>query len=174
MSAAANFNRLRETLASFWNDRSVKERKQMLAIGSVMLAAIIYLLLLEPAITGRVQLRKTLPELRQKSVDMQQLALQAAAVTANVAPPPPALSKESVEAGLASKGLKAQSVVVTEEVVRVQLTTASFAALVEWLDDMQKTARLAVIDTTITALPGTDTVSATLTLRQQKSETSGG
>ena len=174
MSFAMTVVRGRDAISAFWNDRSVKERKQMLAIGSVMLAALIYLLLLEPAITGRAQLRKVLPDLRQKSADMQQLAQQAAALGASVAPPPPALSKESIEAGLTAKGLKAQSVVVTEEVVRVQLNTASFAALVEWLDEMQKTARLSVIDTTITALPGSDTISATLTMRQQKSEATGG
>ena len=174
MSAAMTLARGRDAVAAFWNDRSVKERKQMLAIGSVVLAALIYLLLLEPALSGRTQLRKALPDLRQKSVEMQQLAQQAAALGANVAPAPPLLSKDSIEAGLTAKGLKAQSVVVTEEVVRVQLNTASFAALIEWLDEMQKTARLSVLDSTITALPGSDTVSATLTMRQQKSETPGG
>lgn len=174
MSAAMTFARGRDTVAAFWNDRSVKERKQMLAIGSVILAALIYLLLLEPALHGRAQLRKALPELRQKSAEMQQLAQQAAALGANVAAPPPLLSKESLEAGLTARGLKAQSVVVTEEVVRVQLNTASFAAMVDWLDDMQKTARLSVLDSIITALPGSDTVSATLTMRQQKSDAPGG
>ncbi len=174
MSVSMTVLSAREAASAFWNDRSVKERKQMLAIGSVIVAALIYLLLLEPAITGRAQLRNALPDLRQKSADMQQLAQQAAVLGANIAPPLPVLSKESIETGLAAKGLKAQSVVVTEEVVRVQLNTASFAALVDWLDEMQKTARLSVIDTTVTALPGSDTISATLTMRQQKSEAAGG
>ena len=170
MSAAATFSRLRDSTAIFWNDRSIRERKQMLVIGSIMLAALLYLLLFEPALTGRTQLRKSLPELRQKSADMQDLARQAAALEANVVPPPPVLEKSTIEVGLLGKGLKAQSVVVTDEVVRVQLSSVSFAALVEWLGEVQKIERLSVIDASITALPGSDTVSATLTLRQQKSE----
>ena len=174
MSAALTMARARDAAAAFWNDRSIKERKQMLAIGSVILAALIYLLLLEPALHGRAQLRKSLPELRQQSAELQQLTQQAAALGANVATPPPLLSKQSIEAGLTARGLKAQSVVVTDEVVRIQLNTASFAALVEWLDEVQKTARLSVMDSTITGLPDSDTVSATLTMRQQKSDASGG
>ena len=174
MSAAANFQRIRERAGAFWSDRNPKERQQMLAIGAVIAAALIYLVLLEPALSGRAQLRKSLPDLRQKSAEMQQLAQQAAALVSNIAPPPPQLTKDSIEAALASKGLKAQSVVITEDSVRVQMSTASFAGLVDWLDDAQKVMRLSVIDTTITALPGSDTVSATLTLRQQKNEAGGG
>lgn len=170
MSAAANWLRARESAAAFWNDRSVKERKQILAIGSVIVAALIYLLLLEPALTGRAQLRKSLPVLRQKAVEMQELARTAAALGATVALPPPLLDKQSIEAGLLARGLKAQSVVVSDEVVRLQMNSASFAALVDWLGEMQKVARLVVVDTTIAALAGSDTVSVTMTLRQQKSE----
>lgn len=174
MSAAANLQRARERAAAFWSDRNPKERQQMLVIGAVIAAALIYLLLLEPALTGRAQLRKSLPDLRQKSAEMQQLAQQAASLASNVAPPPPQLSKDTIDAALASKGLKAQSVVITDDAVRVQMSPASFAGLVDWLDDAQKVMRLSVIDTTITALPGSDTVSATLTLRQQKSDAGGG
>ncbi|GAA4022232.1 type II secretion system protein GspM [Actimicrobium antarcticum] len=168
---SANLNRLRDAAAAFWNDRSTKERKQLLIIGSVILAALIYLLLIDPALSGRAQLRKSLPELRQKAAEIQQLSRDAVALAANPAPPPPVITKESMEASLAARGLKPQSVVVTDEVIRLQLTSASFAALIGWLDEVQKTMRLSVIDTTITALTASDMVNATLTLRQQKSGT---
>lgn len=170
MSSVANFHRLRDTAATFWSDRSVRERKQLLLMGAVIVLALLYLLLVAPALSGRAQLRKSLPELRQKSADMQQLVREAAMLSATVAPPPIVLSKENVDTALNAHGLKAQSIVVTEDVVRVQLNAASFAALTDWLGDVQKTARLSVIDAGIVALPAVDSVNATLTLRQQKSE----
>ncbi|MEC5215130.1 general secretion pathway protein M [Actimicrobium sp. GrIS 1.19] len=170
MSASANLSRARDATAAFWNDRSVKERKQLLVIGTIIALALTFLLFIDPALSGRTQLRKNLPVLRQNAADMQQLTREVATMLASVPPPPPVLTKESVEAGLSARGLKSQSVVVTDEVVRIQLPVASFAALVDWLDEMQKTARLSVMDASITALPASDSVSATLTLRQQKSE----
>ena len=170
MSSVANFNRLRDTAMTFWSDRSVRERKQLLLMGTVIVLAMLYLLLVAPALSGRAQLRKSLPELRQKSADMRQLVREAAMLSATVAPPPMLLSKETMEATLGSHGLKAQSIVVTEDVVRLQLNAASFSSLVDWLGDVQKTARLSVIDASIVALPVGDSVNATLTLRQQKSD----
>ncbi len=170
MSRAANFNRMRDAVSAFWNDRSVRERKQLLLMAVVTVLALLYLLLVAPALSGRAQLRKSLPELRQKSADMQQLVREAAMLSASVAPPPILLSKENVDTTLGAHGLKAQSIVVTEDVVRIQLNAASFSSTIDWLDDVQKTARLSVIDAGIVALPAADSVNATLTLRQQKSE----
>jgi general secretion pathway protein M len=155
---------------AFWNDRSLRERKQWVAIGSVILLALIYLLLIDPALSGRAQLSKSLPELRQKAADMQQLAREAALLSATVPALPPPLSKEGIETSLAARGLKAQSVIVTDEVLRLQLNATSFAALVDWLGESQKSLRLSVVDATVAAQPGSDVVNATLTLRQQKNE----
>ncbi|MDY7576370.1 type II secretion system protein GspM [Actimicrobium sp. CCI2.3] len=160
----------RESAATFWNDRSAQERKQLLVISSVLLLTLLYLLLIAPALSGREQLRNSLPELRQKAAEMQQLSRDAAALSANIAPPPPLLSKEIMDTSLATRGLKPQSVVVSEDVVRIQLSSVSFAALVDWLGEVQKTVRLSVIDANITAQTASDTVNATLTLRQLKSE----
>lgn len=170
MSSVANFHRARDTAVAFWSDRSVRERKQLLLMATVIVLALLYLLLVVPALSGRAQLRKSLPELRQKSADMQLLVREAATLSATVVPPPILLSKESVDAALGGHGLKAQSIVVTEDVVRVQLNAASFSSLVDWLADVQKTMRLSVIDASIVAMPTVDSVNATLTLRQQKSE----
>ena len=170
MSSAATFNRLRDTGAAFWSDRSVRERKQLLLMAVIVVASLLYLVLVGPALSGRAQLRKSLPELRQKSADMQQLVSEAAMLSATVMPPPPLLSKDTMDAALGRHGLRAQSIVVTDDVVRVQLNAASFAALIDWVAEVQKSARLSVIDAGIVALPAADSVNATLTLRQQKSE----
>ena len=81
-----------------------------------------------------------------------------------------AISRESIEAALALKGLKAQSVMLTGDFVKVQLTAVSFANTLGWLDDLQKTAMLSVVDANVVALAQADMVDATLTLRQQRNE----
>ena len=42
--------------------------------------------------------------------------------------------------------------------------------MLDWLDEMQKTARLSVVDANIVALPAVDSINATLTLKQQRIE----
>lgn len=167
---AGKFGQLRDSAANFWNERSVRERKQLLLMAVAIVLALVYFLLVAPALSGRAQLRKSLPELRQKSADMQQLLATAAMLSATTLPPPVLLSKDSIDATLNGRGLKAQSIAVTDDVVRVQLVASSFAALVDWLAEVQKTARLSVIDASIVALPGIDSVNATMTLRQQKND----
>src|SRR5437868_2676267 len=83
---------------------------------------------------------------------------------------PQPISKESIEADLTRRGLKAESVNVTGEIARLQLSNASFAALIGWLDEIQKSALVSVMEVNIIALPQPDAVNATLTLRQQKGE----
>lgn len=170
MSIAATIHQLRDVTANFWNQRSVRERKQLLLMGCVILLALLYLVLIAPALSGRARLRKSLPELRQKSADMQQLLRDAAVLSATILPPPALLSKDSIDATLTARGLKAQSIIVTEDVVRLQLNAVSFAALVDWLAEAQRTARLSVIDASILAQPTRDSVNVTMTLRQQKNE----
>jgi general secretion pathway protein M len=58
---------------------------------------------------------------------------------------------------------------VTGEIVKVQLSSASFAGTIDWLNEMQRTARLSVVDATIDSQAQPDTVNATLTLRLQRS-----
>ncbi len=59
---------------------------------------------------------------------------------------------------------------LTGDFAKVQLASVSFAGTLNWLDDMQKTALLSVVDASIVALAQPDMVNATFTLRQQRNE----
>jgi general secretion pathway protein M len=160
---------LRERSLAFWQERGPRERN-VLAIGAgVLVIALVYALLIAPAIEGRKQLQAALPQLRQQVAEMQALSQQAAQLAGASAAAPSPATKETIEASLRDKGLKAQAVTVDGELVRVQLAAVSFAALLDWLSDAQRTARLAVIDASIAAQATPDTVNATLALRQSKS-----
>ena len=159
---------LKDAALAFWSERDARERAALALVIAAICSGLIYAILIEPALSGRAQLEKSLPALRQQAAELQALSRQAATLVNSAARPQTALSKESMEASLGAKGLKPQSVVLSGGMARVQLAAVSFAAMVEWLDQMQKSAQLSVIDANLVALPAPDSVNATLTLRQHR------
>ena len=166
MNPASLLNQSKQSLSEFWMARDARERAMLAAAATAAALGLFYALLIDPAVTGRSQLNKNLPELRQQVALLQALSKEAAALSGKAASPVPALSEESIKTTLAGKGLKPQSVTLSGDLAKVQLASASFADTLAWLDDMQKTARLSVVDASIVALPQPDMVNATLTLRQ--------
>ena len=170
MKPQPKLQQARDAFDTFWLERDPRERK-MLAIGSAaVVAALLYFVAIGPAINGLTKLQKDLPQLRQQALALQALATQAQALAAT---PPAAATlstSESIEASLTRKGFKPQSIVVTGDLVRVQINGVSFAGLLDWLDEMQKAARLTIVESNFTAQAQTDIVNATLSLRQPKTD----
>ena len=166
MNLTGLLNQSRQSFAEFWAARDARERKILAVAAAVVALGLFYALLIAPALSGRNQLNKNLPELRQQVAQLQALSKQAAAYSALSAQPAVAVSEESIKTALANKGLKPQSVMLAGDQAKVQLASASFAGTLEWLDEMQKTARLSVGDANIVALAQPDMINATLTLRK--------
>jgi general secretion pathway protein M len=109
--------------------------------------------------------------MRQQVAQMQSMASEANSLSANKsAAATTPMSRESLDASMGQRGLKAQSIAVTGDTARVTLPTASFSGLLEWVDESQKSSGIQLVDANIVALSQPDMVSATLTLRQQRSE----
>lgn len=162
--------RWRQSALLFLASRDARERR-MLAWAAVAIGlALIYLLLIEPALTGRAQLRKNLPGMHQQVAELQVLATQAQALSGKAAIPAAAASKESIDASLARSGLSAQSVALSGDFIKVQLVAVPFAGVAAWLAELQTGARVAVTEANITGLAEVGMVNAALTLRQQKNE----
>lgn len=159
-----------QRLLAFWAACAARERMMLIAAAATVLFALTYMLLIEPAMTGRQQLVKNLPLLRQQAAQLQSLSKEVAAISGNGALPVIALSKQNIEAALARNSLKPQSIMVSGDYAKVQLVAASFAGTLVWLDEMQKTALLPVVEANIVALGPNDLVDATLTLRQPGNE----
>lgn len=170
MNLSSLFNQSRQSFSEFWAARDARERAMLAAAAIVVALYLIYALLAAPALTGREQLSKNMPVLRQQVAQMQALSKEITALSGISAPPIPAMSKESIEAALARKGLKPQSVILTGDFAKVQLAAVSFAGTLSWLDDMQKNVLLSVTDANIVALAQSDLVDVTLTLRQQRND----
>lgn len=167
--AGKRYAELRQRADAFWAERNKRERNLLIAAAVVIVVGIFYALLIDPALSGRRTLEKQLPALRRQTAEVQALAREAGNLRSN-AVTPPAVTKESIDASLNGRGLKAQNVMVNGELVRVQLNAASFSGLLDWLTDMQRGARLSVLDATVEAQAQPDTVNANLTLRQQRGE----
>ena len=170
MNLTGLLNQSRQSFSEFWAVRDARERAMLAVAALVVTFGLAYALLIDPALAGRDQLNKNLPVLRQQVAQMQALSKEAAALSGKSAAPLIAMSKENIEAALARNGLKPQSVILTGDFAKVQLAAVSFAGTLNWLDDLQKTALLSVVDANIVALPQPDMVNATFTLRQPSHE----
>ena len=170
MSLTSLLGQSGQSFSEFWAVRDARERA-MLAVAALAVAlGLTYALLINPPLTGRDRLNKNLPMLRQQVAQMQALSREAAALSAKPATPLIEMSKQNIEAALARNGLKPQSVMLTGDFAKVQLASVSFAGTMNWVDEMQKTALLSVVDANIVALDKPDMVNATFTLRQQRND----
>lgn len=166
MSIAGQISGLRERATAYWIARTEQERKFLMAGGLVALLALFYLVLLEPAIEGREQLRRSLPELRQQAAQLEALAGEARAVASEPAPAIAPVTQAALAASMSARGLNPASLSVSGEYTKVQLNNVSFANLMAWLDAQRRESRLMVQDAQFSAQTALGQVDATLTLRQ--------
>jgi general secretion pathway protein M len=166
MSAASNYRQLKERLATQWLARTEQERKYLGAGAAVVVLALVYMMFVDPAVTGTAQLRKELPQLRQQAAQLQSLALEAGELARQPVPQVTPMTRESLSASLAARSITAQSLTMTGEYAKLQLNGVSFAGMVNWLDALRRENRIAVQDASITAQSTVGQVDATLTLHQ--------
>lgn len=156
----------RLSFSEFWAVRDARERALLTAAIAAAMLGLIYVLLVDPALTGRNKLNRDLPLLRQQVAQMQALSKKAAALAGKPAATVAAITREQIETSLVRKGLKLQSLLLTGDYAKVQLASVSFAGTLSWLDEMQKSTLLSVVDANIVAQNQPDLVNATFTLRQ--------
>jgi general secretion pathway protein M len=160
----------RAALSAFWNARNRREKNWLGVAAAATALAMFYGILIEPALSGRTTLSATLPLLRQQMAQMQAMSSEAASLSAADALTPGDVSKSGIDASLARKGLRAQSVAVTDDTVRLQLSRVAYPDLLMWLSDMQKDARLTLIDASFSASGDAGNVDARLTLQRLRKD----
>jgi len=166
MNLGATFVQLRERVLAYWIARTEQERKFLAIGGAVALVALVYLVLVAPALEGRAKLRAALPQLHQQDAQLKALAAEAAALAAQPAPQVAPMTREALTASLATRGLNAASLTLTGEYAKLQLNGVAFANLVAWLDAQRRENRVALQDGAFAALAQPGQVDATLTLHQ--------
>ncbi len=150
----------------FWLARSEQERKMLGIGGAVVLLALMYGLFIAPAVSGRAQLEKSLPQLRQQAAQLQALAAEAAQLSAQAPAAVAPMSRELLAASLAARSLTAQSLSLTGEYAKVQLSGVPFAGVTGWLAALRSEHRITVQDASVVAQAEPGQVDASLTLRQ--------
>jgi general secretion pathway protein M len=166
MSLATTLAQYRERANALWLARTEQERRFLTIGGAVVLLAFLYLVLVEPAVEGRAQLRRSLPQLRQQAAELQAMAQEAGNLAHAPSTPVAPLSRDTVNTSLSGRGLTPQSLSMTGEYIKLQLNNVSFANLAAWLDEQRRANRVLVQDAVVTALPVAGQVDASLTLRQ--------
>jgi general secretion pathway protein M len=172
MSLASTISQWRTRALAYWVARTDQERKLLAAGAAVVLLALAYLLLVAPALEGRAQLARALPQMRQQKAQLEAMAREAAELKAQPVPQVAPMTRESLTASLAASGLTATPAMAGQR-AQLQLKGASFANLVMWLDAQRRESRIAVQDAVFTALPTPGQVDANLTLHQESGEPAG-
>lgn len=170
MSAMTAVSSFKDKLALFWMARTEQERKVLGIGGAVVALALVYGVFLAPALEGSARLRKELPLLKQQKAQLEALAKTAAELSGQSAPQVTPMSRETLSASLATRGIKPESVSMTGEFAKVQVTGVAFSNLFAWLEAQRLESRITVLEAAITvpttASPPAGQVDATITLRQ--------
>jgi len=170
MKALTVVSQLKDQLALYWLARTEQERKYLAAGGVAVVATLVYMLFMAPALAGREKLRAQLPQLREESAKMQALAQEAGELARQPTPQVAPMSRESLTASLASRSITPASLVVSGDFAKVQLNGVSFAGLYGWLDAQRRENRIVAEDVGVTAGSPAGQVDAVLTLRQNTGE----
>jgi general secretion pathway protein M len=166
MSKPNPIQELRAQADAFWQVRTEQERKLLRIGGIVVGLALFYGVLVDPALSGRAALQKSLPQLRQQAAEMQTMAREAQALQSQNTIAPTPMTRDNLNSGLAARGLNPQSLNVTGEYAKLQFNGAQYAGIVAWLDAIRIESRIAVVDASFTAQDAPGVVNASLTLRQ--------
>ena len=166
MNAAGSIAQLKERLAVAWLARTEQERRYLAIGGAVAALALVYALFIAPALAGRARLEKELPQLRTENAQLRAMAAEAGELARQPVLQVAPMTRESLTASLTAMSLTAQSVAMTGEFARLQFSGVAFANLASWLDTERRANRVAVQESTVTALAAPGLVDATFTLRQ--------
>lgn len=166
MSLGSTIGGVRERAQAYWIARTDQERRFLTAGFGVVVLALLYMVLVEPAVEGRAQLQRSLPALRQQAAELAGMAEQARGLAGTAPVPVTPMTQETLTASLTARGIKPASLSLTGEYARMQVNGTSFANLLVWLDAQRRENRIAVQEASFTAQDPAGQVDASLTLRQ--------
>jgi general secretion pathway protein M len=156
----------------FWAERSPREKSVLLAGVAIVIAALVYLLTIEPAVSGITRLQRGLPQTRAQAAKLDALLSEVKSLRsrAQVATLSPQETRAAVEKTLAAAGLKAARVVPLSD-GDLQLTFANvpFAGWATWLASVERElgGRATSVTANATGTPGNVDVELALRLARK-------
>ena len=161
-----------DSFLQFWAERSPREKSILLTGCAIVLAALVYLLTIEPAMSGITRLERGLPQTRAQAAKLDALLAEVKNLRtrAQVATLSPQETRAAVEKSLASAGLKAARVVPLSD-GDLQLTFANvpYASWAIWLASVERElgGRAMSVTANATGTPGNVDVELALRLARK-------
>jgi general secretion pathway protein M len=157
---------------NFWLQRAPRERLALGVAGVVVLAAALFLLLIEPAAVGIPRLERSLPALRTQAEQLDRLLAEVASLNARPqsAVLPPAEARAALERSLESAGLKASRIVAAGDGdLQITFANVSYAAWSTWLAGAERElgAKAGVVTVRATGAPGAADIEMSLRLARR-------
>lgn len=148
-----------EALFQWWRSMGTRERRLVLLAAAVLLIALVYQVLFEPAWKGRRAIAKELPTLRVQVAQMDALGIEArrlAAIPAGNQSPQAIRRVFEESAAAAGFGRQLTQITLSGEVLDVRFSDVGFASWLGWFESALRETRLRVIDVSIQreATPG--------------------
>lgn len=157
-----------EALRKFWSERAPRERAWLAAGVLVVAAALVYLVLIEPAWQGTRKLERSLPTTRAQSAELAALLAQARELrdrpqSAQVAGGD---VRAALEASLKRAGLKPTRLAVgAEGDLQLAFAKVDYAVWSRWLAEAEREFGLRVLAVNATAVQPAGAADIELTLR---------
>lgn len=161
-----------DALAQFWAERAPREKALLLAAAAVLLAALTYLFLIEPAAVGIARLQRSLPQARAQAAKLDALLAEVKSLKARpqVATLAPAQARAALDKSLSAAGLKATRIVPLADGDQ-QLTFANvpYATWAIWLAGVERElgGRAVAVTANATGTPGNVDVELVLRLARR-------
>jgi len=161
-----------EALLQFWSERSPREKSVLLAGVAIIMAAVVYLLLIEPAASGIARLERGLPQARAQAAKLESLLAEVRSLRGRpqVATLSAQESRGAVEKSLAAAGLKAARIVpLSDGDLQLTFGNVSYAAWATWLAGAERElgAKASSVTANATGTPGNVDVELALRLARK-------
>lgn len=130
-----------DRLLSFWNERAPREKTVLVLLGAIIVLAIVYLTLVEPAVTGIQRLERGLPQTRSQAAQLDALLGEVKALKARpqVATVSPTEARGAIDKSLAAAGMKAARIVpLSDGDLQITIANVPYAAWSVWLASLER------------------------------------
>jgi general secretion pathway protein M len=161
-----------DAVLQFWNERAPREKSALALGGLIVVLAVAYLLLIEPAASGIKRLERNLPAQRAQAAQLDALLGEVKSLRSRpqVASVSPAEARAALDKSLAAAGLKAARIVPLAD-GDLQLTFANvpFTTWSAWLAGIERElgARTISVNANGTATAGNVDVELALRLARR-------
>ena len=150
-----------------------RERRIVVAGAALLVAAVVWLLLFEPAWVGRQRLQSELPAMRSQLAQVDHMADEARRLgEVPAGSDSPQAVRAQLEKSIEGAGLKPAlaQLTLTGNLFELRFKSVPYAAWLAWLDAASRETRLRIVDAAVTRETGIGVVSVRLALEMPRRE----